>query len=454
MGTKHEIDMSYGKMLPKLLRYTIPLMLSGILQLAFNAADLIVVGRFGGDTALAAVGSNGPLVTLIVNVLVGIGTGVSVLVARYYGAKDAKGMKETVQTAMLCAFYGGIIIAVAGFFISGPLLRAMGTPAEVEPLAAKYLKIYFCGMPIIAVYNFASAVLRSIGDTKRPLIYLTIAGVINVGLNLFFVIVCNMTVEGVAIATVVSQIVSGYLTLKCLIKTDAIYRLELKGIRFSMAQFKIIARIGIPAGLQGSVFSVANVLVQSSINSFGAAVMAGASAAGNIENFIFCAQNAFSQSAVTAVSQNFGAREYERTKKAVYMCMGLAAVVSIILSAVSFLFRYELIGIYTSDVEAIAAGVKRFSIIATSFFMGAIMDVLSGALRGHGFGVLPTVLSFTGCCAFRVVWLYTVFKLHHTMFTLFIIYPISWIMTAIAAGAFYFALRNKAFEKNERLYTE
>ena len=444
--------MSYGKMLPKLLSYTIPLMLSGILQLAFNAADLIVAGRFGGDTALAAVGSNGPLVTLIVNVLVGIGTGVSVLVARYYGAKDAKSMKETVQTAMLCAFYGGIIIAVAGFFISGPLLRLMGTPAEVEPLAARYLKIYFCGMPIIAVYNFASAVLRSVGDTKRPLIYLTIAGFINVGLNLFFVLVFDMPVEGVAIATVTSQIVSGYLTLRCLIKTDAIYKLELKGMRFSMAQFKIIARIGIPAGLQGSVFSVANVLVQSSINSFGAAVMAGASAAGNIENFIFCAQNAFSQSAVTAVSQNFGAREYERTKKAVYLCIALAATVSVILSVVSFLFRYELIGIYTSDAEAIAAGVKRFSIIATSFFMGAIMDVLSGALRGHGYGVLPTVISFTGCCAFRVVWLYTVFAAHHTMFTLFIIYPISWIMTAIVSGSCYFALRNKAFEKNERQY--
>ena len=304
----HEIDLTEGRLFPKLLAFSLPLMLSGILQLAFNAADLIVVGRFTGETALAAVGSNGALVSLMVNLFMGLGTGVSVLIARYFGAKDAARMSETVQTTAIVGVVGGILFALVGLTLSKPMLRLMSTPAEVLPLAAVYLRIYFLGIPFLAVYNFLSAVLRSVGDTKRPLLYMAIAGAVNVVLNLILVVPFHLGVVGVGTATVASEMLSCFLTVRCLLRSDGPYRLPRGRLRFSRTQFLQMLRIGLPAGIQGSLFSISNVIIQSSINSFGAAAVAGNAAAGSLEGFAFCSQDAVSQGAVASVSQCMGAR--------------------------------------------------------------------------------------------------------------------------------------------------
>jgi putative MATE family efflux protein len=449
MKSRHEIDMSEGKLLPKLLVFSLPLMLTNMLQLAFNTADLIVVGNFAGDNALAAVGSNTALVFLIVSVLAGIGTGASVLVSRFFGAKDAKSLKETVQTTVIIAVAGGILVAVLGIILAQPLLTLMGTPTEVLPLATLYLRIYFSGMPIIMLYNFASAILRAVGDTKRPLYFLALAGVLNVGMNLVFVIVFRMTVEGVALATVLSQIVSCWLTLRCLIKTDQIYRLDIKGLRFSKRQFKQLLRIGLPAGFQGSLFSISNVLIQSAVNSFGPVVMAGNSAGASIEGFMFCAQDSVTQAALTSVSQNVGARQYERTKKAVLSCALLEIIFSVVLSSVAIVFRSQLVGVYASDQDAVTAGATRLLITGTLYFMNGLMNMMTGVIRGHGYSLLPTVVTLIGACALRILWVYTVFSLKPTLTVLYISYPVSWTITSAALFISYFMVRKKAFRRED-----
>lgn len=445
MISRHEIDMSEGRLLPKLLIFSLPLMLTHMLQLTFNTADLIVVGRFAGENALAAVGSNSALVFLIIGVLSGIGTGANVLVSRYFGAKDAKSLRETVQTTVIIAVAGGILVGVLGILLAQPLLTLMGTPAEVLPLATLYLRIYFSGMPVIMLYNFASAILRAVGDTKRPLYFLALAGVLNVVMNLIFVIVFDMSVAGVALATVLSQIVSCGLTLRCLVKTDNIYRLEIKGLRLSKRQFGQLLRIGLPAGIQGSLFSISNILIQSTINSFGAVVMAGNSAGVSIESFLFCAQDSVTQAALTSVSQNVGARNEERTKKAVLNCTMLMLVISLVLSSASILFRYRLISIYTADQAVITAGATRLLINGTIYFMNGLMNMMTGVIRGHGFSILPTVVTLVGVCAFRIVWVYAVFSLNPTLIMLYISYPVSWTVTSAALFISYFSVRKRAF---------
>lgn len=452
MNKKHEIDMSVGRMLPKLLAFTIPLMLSGVLQLAFNAADLIVVGRFAGETALAAVGSNTALVSLVVNVFLGMGTGASVLVSRYYGAKDEKSLSETVQTTVLVAAIGGVLFGILGLFAAGPLLKLMGTPEDVLPLAKLYLRIYFCGLPVIGLFNFSSAVLRAVGDTRRPLLYMAIAGVLNVLMNLFFVIVLEMSVAGVAIATVLSQAVSCFLTLRCLRRSDGIYRLPKGKLRIYGAQFRQLARIGLPAGIQGSLFSISNVIIQSSVNSFGYMVMAGNSAAASIEAFVFCAQDSVAQAATAAVSQNMGARTYDRTKRAVLCCTLLEVGFSVTLSIVMILLRRPLLGIYTSDAEAIAAGSVRMVIIGSGFFLNGLMNMMNCAIRGHGYGLLPTAITLIGVCGLRLVWIYTVFAADPGMKLLYLSYPLSWLLTTSAQYICYFTVRKKAFDQAEAEY--
>ena len=446
--------MTVGKLLPKLFAFAVPVLLSGVLQLAFNAADLIVVGRFCGEAALAAVGSNMALVSLLVNVLMGMGTGASVLAARYYGAKDENQMRDTVETTVLVAAVGGVAFAALGFFLSGPLLVMMSTPPEVLPLARLYLRIYFCGLPVQALYNFCSAILRSVGDTKRPLYFMAIAGVLNVLLNVFFVVVVKIGVAGVAIATVASQCLSCVLVLRTLRRSDGIYRLRSWKLRFSGAQFRKLLAIGVPAGIQGSLFSISNVLVQSSINSFGAAVMAGNSAAGSIEAFGFVAQDSINQAAVASVSQNMGGREYGRTKKAVLYCSLLEIAFSVVLAGCFMIFRYPLLSIYTKDTAAMDAGSTRMLVLGAVYFLNGLQNMMTGAIRGHGFSYLPTAITLLGICGFRVIWITTAFAATHNLIILYLSYPISWLLTAAAQYTCYFATRNRAFRRNEAQYAK
>ncbi len=446
--------MTVGRLLPKLLAFAVPVLLSGVLQLAFNAADLIVVGRFCGENALAAVGSNMPLVSLLVNVLMGTGTGASVLAARYFGARDEQQMRETVETTVLVAAVGGVAFAVFGFFLSGEMLIIMKTPPEVLPLARLYLRIYFCGLPIMALYNFCSAILRSVGDTRRPLYYMAIAGVLNVLMNLFFVVVAHMSVAGVAIATVASQCVSCLLVLRCLRRSDGIYRIRGWKLRFSGRQFKKLLAIGVPAGIQGSLFAVSNVLVQSSINSFGAAAMAGNSAAGSIEAFAFCAQDSINQAAVSSVSQNMGARAYDRTKTAVLCCSILEIIFSLVLSGSFIIFRTPLLHIYTHDADALVAGSARLVVVGALFFLNGLQNMMTGAIRGHGYSVLPTAITLLGICGFRVIWILTAFAATHSLNVLYLSYPISWLLTGTAQYICYFTVRKKAFARNEAQYAQ
>ena len=435
--------MTVGKLLPKLFAFAVPVLLSGVLQLAFNAADLIVVGRFCGEAALAAVGSNMALVSLLVNVLMGMGTGASVLAARYYGAKDENQMRDTVETTVLVAAVGGVAFAALGFFLSGPLLVMMSTPPEVLPLARLYLRIYFC-----------SVILRSVGDTKRPLYFMAIAGVLNVLLNVFFVVVVKIGVAGVAIATVASQCLSCVLVLRTLRLSDGIYRLRSWRLGFSKVQFRKLLAIGVPAGIQGSLFSISNVLVQSSINSFGAAVMAGNSAAGSIEAFGFVAQDSINQAAVASVSQNMGGREYGRTKKAVLYCSLLEIAFSLVLAGSFMIFRYPLLSIYTKDAAAMDAGSTRMLVLGAVYFLNGLQNMMTGAIRGHGYSYLPTAITLLGICGFRVIWITTAFAATHNLIILYLSYPISWLLTAAAQYTCYFATRNRAFRRNEAQYAK
>ncbi len=426
---KYEIDMCNGPLLGKILIFYIPLMLSGILQLLFNAADIVVVGRFAGNESLAAVGSTSSLTNLIVNLFIGLSVGANVLVARYYGAGQKDELKEMVQTAVATAFVSGVFLIFAGFFVSRPALGWMGTPEDVIDHSVLYMRIYFGGMPFMMVYNFGSAVLRAVGDTKRPLYYLLIAGVVNVVLNLIFVIVFSMGVAGVASATVISQAISAVLVVRCLIRSDSVYRLEMKGIRIASDKLLKMVQIGIPAGMQGALFSISNVLIQSSVNSFGSVAMAGNTAGSNIEGFVYTAMNAFHQAAISFCGQNYGAQKYKRIGKVLLICEGLVIVVGAVMGNAAYFFAGTLLRIYSPDSEVIRYGVLRLSYICVTYFLCGMMDVIVGALRGMGYAIMPMLVSLTGACLFRVVWIYTVFQKYRTLECLYVSYPISWALT-------------------------
>jgi len=428
----YEIDMCNGPLLGKILLFAIPLMLSGVLQLLFNAADIVVVGRFAGHQALAAVGSTGALINLLINVFIGLSVGTNVMVANYYGANDERRVSETVHTAILSSIICGIALIFVGGFLSKPMLTLMGTPEDVLDQAALYMRIYFAGMPVIMLYNFGAAILRAIGDTRRPLYYLTIAGVLNVVLNLFFVIVLHMGVAGVALATVLSQIVSAALVLITLMKNEDCTRLELSKLKIYPSRLRKMIQIGLPAGLQGAVFSISNMLIQSSINSFGSIVMAGNTAAGNIEGFVYTAMNAFYQTALSFTSQNVGAGKYKRVGRVLLLCQACVMVIGIVLGNGAYLFGRQLLGIYSSDVEVISYGLIRMSYLCIPYFLCGMMDVMVGSIRGMGYSVMPMLVSLTGACGFRVLWIYTVFQLNRTLPTLYTSYPISWTLTAAA----------------------
>ncbi len=426
---KYEIDMCNGPLLGKILVFYVPLMLSGILQLLFNAADIVVVGRFAGNEALAAVGSTGSLTNLIVNLFIGLSVGANVLVARFYGAGQEGELKEMVQTAVATAVAGGVILVFLGFFVSGPALRLMGTPDDVISHSVLYMRIYFCGMPFMMVYNFGSAVLRAVGDTRRPLYYLLAAGVVNVLLNLFFVITLSMGVAGLAPATVISQAISAGLIVRCLILTDSAYRLELKGIRIAGDKLVKMVQIGIPAGMQGALFSISNVLIQSSVNSFGSVAMAGNTAGSNIEGFVYTAMNAFHQAAISFCGQNYGARKYKRMGKVLLICELLVVAVGALMGNAVYFGGGTLLRLYSTDAEVIRYGILRMGYICTLYFLCGMMDVAVGVLRGMGYAIMPMLVSLTGACLLRVVWIYTVFQEYHTLECLYLSYPISWGLT-------------------------
>lgn len=422
--------MIHGPLLGKILLFTLPLMASSILQLLFNAADIIVVGRYAGSDALAAVGSTGALINLLTNMFIGFSVGANVLVARYYGAGKPDEVSETVHTSVMLSIIGGVLLAVIGIIFASPLLELMGTPENVLPLAALYVRIYFAGMPVILLYNYGSAILRAIGDTKRPLYYLAIAGVLNIILNLILVIVFEMSVAGVALATIISQTLSAVLVIRCLMHIEGGCHLDLHQLKIHTNKLWKILQLGLPAGLQGSIFSLSNVLIQSSVNSFGAIAMAGNSAAANIEGFTYVAMNSFYQAAITFVSQNMGAMEFKRIRKIAWQCLACVTVTGALLGNLSFFFGHQLLGIYSDEAEVIRYGIYRLEVIGTTYFLCGIMDVCVGCLRGIGYSFLPMVVSLLGACGFRILWIFTVFKGHHDLHTLYISYPISWVITA------------------------
>lgn len=439
-----EIDMCNGPLLGKILLFAIPLMLSGILQLLFNAADIIVVGRFVGHQALAAVGSTSSLINLLVNVFIGLSVGTNVLVANYYGAKRYEQVSETVHTSVLTSLVCGCALILVGVFLAGPLLTLMGTPDDVLEQATLYMRVYFAGMPVIMLYNFGAAILRAIGDTQRPLYFLLFAGIINVLLNLLFVTQLHMGVAGVALATVLSQVVSAGLIVYTLLKSDGCFQLEFKKLKIHPERLKQMIRIGLPAGMQGAIFSISNVLIQSSINSFGSVAMAGSTAASNIEGFVYTSMNSLHQTALSFTSQNYGAGKTDRINRILLLCLGCVTVVGLVMGNCAYFFGHQLLGIYSSDPEVISYGLVRMSYVAVPYFLCGIMDVMVGSLRGLGYSIMPMLVSLTGACGFRILWIVTVFQWFRSLDTLFISYPISWGLTAaVHMICYFFAIRKK-----------
>lgn len=426
MAKSYEMDMTSGPLLKKILTFSVPLMLSGILQLLFNAADIVVVGQFTGSSALAAVGSTSSLINLFVNVFIGFSIGANVLVAQYYGARDEKNVHETVHTSVLLAVICGVILIVAGVFLAPPMLELMDTPDEVLGQAVLYMRIYFVGMPATLLYNFGAAILRAVGDTRRPLYYLLISGCINVALNLFFVVVCGRGVDGVAIATVISQVISAALIVRCLVNSDGMYRLNLSRLKLHRKKVIQIARIGLPAGFQGAIFSISNVLIQSSVNSFGSIAMAGNTAASNIEGFIYTCMNAVYQTSLSFTSQNLGAGKIKRIFRILLECLGVVFLVGAVMGFLAYTFGAELLGIYSSDPEVIQNGLHRMQVICQTYYLCGMMEVTVGALRGLGYSVMPMLVSLAGVCGVRIVWIFTIFVWSRSLFNLYISYPISW----------------------------
>jgi len=434
------VDLTEGSLFKNIIKFTIPIIITGVLQLLFNAADIVVVSNFASKQALAAVGSTGALINLIVNLLIGLSVGAGVCVARCFGSKDDRGVHEVVHTAMLTAMIGGVIFGVFGFFFAHRFLSWMSTPDDVIDLASLYVKIYFVGVPFSVVYNFGAAILRSVGDTRRPLIFLMIAGVLNVLFNLFFVIVLDMSVAGVAWATVISQVVSAGLVVVYLMRVKDCHRLEFKKLRIYGKRLLQILIVGLPAGIQGSLFSISNVIIQSSINSFDdSTIVAGNAAAGNIEGFVYIAMNSFHQTALSFTGQHIGAKKYKRIKNITLLSLASVTVIGITLGIGAFLLGRPLLGIYADgDDGVIRYGLIRMSIVATTYFTCGIMDVFSGVLRGMGRSISSMIITMICVCGMRVVWIYTVFKQVNTLETIYISYPISWVICVIAQFLLFF----------------
>ena len=430
-NNRYEIDMCNGTIMDKLISFAIPLMLSGILQLMFNAVDIVVVGRFSGSQALAAVGSTTALINVFTNLFIGISLGANVLAARYYAAGKVKEMSETVHTAIALALVSGVVMAVIGVVFARGALEIMGTPDDVIGKSTLYMRIYFCGMPFFMMYNYGAAILRAVGDTKRPLIFLIVSGVINAVLNLFLVIVFHLDVAGVGIATVISQLVSCILVLRCLRHTKSSYQLHLKKLRIRSVYLKQIFEVGVPAGIQSTVINISNAMLQSSVNSFGSIAMAGYTASNNIFGFLYVSVNSFTQACMSFTSQNYGVKKLKRMDRVLIDCMILSVVVTLILGSSVYIFGPELLHIYSDQADVIKYGMEIFSYTTVTYFLCGLMDLFPGALRGMGYSTVPMILSIIGTVGVRIIWIYGLFPSHRSLTFLFLSYPASWIATII-----------------------
>ncbi len=440
---KYEIDMCNGTLLDKLISFSLPLMLSGILQLMFNAVDIIVVGNFTGSQALAAVGSTTSLINLFINLFIGISLGANVLAARHYAAGRDREMSETVHSSMALALISGIVMVFVGLIFSRGALELMDTPDDVIDQSTLYMRIYFAGMPFFMMYNYGASILRAVGDTKRPLLFLVIAGIVNAGLNMFLVIVFHLGVAGVAIATVVSQMISCVLVLRCLYRTDSSYQLRFSKLKLRWVYIKQICQVGIPAGIQSMVINFSNVLLQSSVNSFGSTAMAGYTAANNIFGFLFASIDAVTQACMSFTSQNYGVGKYKRMTKVLLECIGLSVAVALLLGCSAYIFGNKILWIYTDDAAVVKAGVQVLRYSTVTYFLCGLMNVFPGALRGMGFSAVPMILSVIGTVGTRILWIYGVFPSHRSLDVLFISYPASWFVTVVFQVICYFIVRKK-----------
>lgn len=444
---RYRIDMTEGNLFKKILLFSLPLMASGLLQLLFNAADIVVVGRYAGHESLAAVSSTSSLINLVVNIFIGLSIGTNVIVAKHIGANEQEEISKTVHTAMMVSLIGGVILALFGVFASEWMLGLMGTPKDVLHLAVIYLQIYFVGMPALLVYNYGASILRAKGDTKRPLYYLSIAGIVNVILNLILVIVFKMGVAGVGIATTVSQTISAGLVFYCLMHEHGGMRLYPKQMKIDWKKLVVIMKIGLPAGIQGCVFSISNVMIQASVNSFGSTIMAGNGAAANIEGFVYTSMNSFYQSCMTFTGQNAGAKKYSRINKTLLICLGYVIITGIVLGVGAWYFGEYLLAIYSKDADVIAAGVVRLGYVSKPYFICGMMDVMVGVLRGLGYSIFPMIVSLVGACGLRLIWLATVFVAYPTIEVIYLSYPVSWFITFICHVITYLCILPKAKKK-------
>lgn len=445
--SKYEIDMCNGSILDKLISFSIPLMLSGILQLLFNAVDIIVVGRFTGSEALAAVGSTTALINVFVNFFIGISLGSNVLAARFYAVGKDKEMSETVHTAITLALISGIVMGIVGVVSAKGALQLMDTPDNVLDLSTLYMRIYFVGMPFFMLYNYGAAILRAVGDTKRPLMFLIVSGATNVVLNLILVIRFHLGVAGVAIATVISQGISCVLVLRCLYYSEGSYQLRFSKLGMKARYVKQIFQVGVPAGIQSTIINFSNVLLQSSVNSFGSVAMAGYTAANNILGFLYVSVNSITQACMSFTSQNYGVRKFKRMDRILLECLGLTVTVSLIFGGGSYLFGSELMHIYTKSADVVACGTDIMLYTTVTYFLCGIMDLFPGALRGMGHSAVPMILSVVGTVGTRIVWIYWVFPQHRALDFLFISYPVSWILTIVMQVICFYFVRKRVHGK-------
>ena len=449
-NNKYEIDMCNGTLMDKLISFSLPLMLSGILQLLFNAVDIIVVGRFTGSQALAAVGSTTALINIFTNLFIGISLGANVLAARFYASGKEKEMSETVHTSITLALISGLVMALAGVLLARFALNLMGTPNDVIDQSVLYMRIYFLGMPFFMLYNYGAAILRAVGDTKRPLFFLVISGMTNAVLNLVLVIVFHMGVAGVAIGTIVSQLISSILVLRCLYTSNTSYRLYFSKLGIKTQNLKQIFQVGIPAGIQSTVINLSNALLQSSVNSFGSVAMAGYTAANNICGFLYMSVNAVTQSCMSFTSQNYGVKKLKRMDRVLLDCMILSVGVTLPLGCGAYFFGPELLKIYTSDADVIRCGVEVLAFTTVPYFCCGIMDLLPGALRGMGYSGVPMILSIIGTVGTRIVWIFGLFPAHRSLSFLFISYPVSWILTILMQAVCFCFVRKHVHQSVNR----
>lgn len=444
INLKHrDRDMCSGPLFSKILVFALPIMAMNILQLLFNAADMMVIGQFSGKEALAAVGATGALINLLINLFMGLSVGTSVIVAQDYGAGHPADVSRSVHTSVAVSIIGGLIVMVIGLVLCEPLLVMMGTPDDIISMSVVYMRIYFAGMPANMVYNFAAAILRAVGDSRRPMYYLVISGVVNVVLNLFFVAVLGMDVDGVAWATVISQYLSALLIMICLYRTSLAIRFIPKRLGIDRQKLKIILRVGVPAGLQGTLFSISNTLIQSAVNSFGSTMVAASSAAGNVEGIAGTTMNAYYNAAITFTGQNMGAKKYEGIDTIAKVCTVLIFATWIILCGIILLFGRPLLGMYTSDRNVIELGMQRMYIMMAAYFTCGVMNVFPGLTRGMGYSILPMLCTLIGACLLRIVWLATFFTWYRSVFMLFVCYPITWSLAGLGQVGSFFYARNR-----------